>query len=414
MMQTAKRTIAGAALAALMCAAAVAAEPAWPQWRGPNRDGKSPDTGLLKTWPRGGPKLIWTATGIGSGFSTLTMQDGLMYTTGIIGRQLKITALDMDGKQKWQVTHGPGWTGSHPGSRAVPTIDGDSIYLLSGRGDLRQYNRTTGAPGWTVSLVKNFGGRTPRWGYAESVLIDGEKLICTPGGSNVMVALNKTTGKTIWKSTGFSAPAGYASAIAFEVGGIRQYANLTAKALCAFEADTGKFLWRYTRPAGRVANCPDPIFQDDRVFCASGYRVGGGLVKLDVAGKNVTATEVWDTRHMVNHHGGYVIVDGAIYGYSDSDRGWTCLDFKTGKMNWKGGGVGKGSILYADGMLYCYGEGGGNIALVKATPEKYEEAGRFKVPSGGGGPYWAHPVVCGGRMYLRHADHLYAYDVKAK
>jgi len=408
-----RRFAAATAAAALTCASVSAAD--WHQFRGPTRDGKSADTGLMKAWPNGGPKCIWTAKGIGYGFSTVTIRDGLVYTTGVVGEDLKLTALAMDGTTKWRVTHGRGWSRDRPGSRAIPTIDGDHLYLMSGHGLLRQYDRKTGEPGWQVNLPRTFSARVPMWGYSESVLIDGKNLICTPGGRDAcLVALNKATGEAVWRSKGLSDTASHASPILFETGGVRQIANITKKGLVCVEAGTGRYLWRYNRvvPARRPS-CSDALYADGMVFGASGYRTGGGAVRLTVVGRQVTAAQVWETTDMVNHHGGMILLDGALYGYSDGD-GWTCLDFRTGKVNWKAPGVGKGSVTYADGLLYCYAEKDGTTALVKASPETYEEVSRFKVPSGGKGPYWAYPVVCGGRLYVRHAERLYAYNVKAE
>jgi outer membrane protein assembly factor BamB len=393
----------------------------WPQWRGPNRDGKSTETGLLKTWPAGGPRLIWTAKKIGFGFSTVSIKDDLIYTTGVFGADLKVTALGLDGQQKWQAVVGPDWTGGHAGSRGIPTIDGEALYLYSGVGRLGTFDRKTGDTLWTLDLVKTFGGRVPQWGFGESVLIDGDRLICTPGARDAtLVALDKKTGKTIWTSKGLSDPAGYASPILFEVGGVRQVASLTARGLVGVEAETGRFLWRYDRPASRSANCSDPLFIDGRIFGASGYDHGGGLAQLTAKDGQVTATQLWETKQMVNHHGGMVVVDGYIYG--NHQNGWSCLDVKDGRQAWFAQGVGKGSIAYADGMLYCLSERTGAIALVKAAPKGYEEAGRFNVPDGidpSQTPgrvdrmYWAHPVVCGGRLYLRHGSSLYCYDIRA-
>jgi len=387
----------------------------WPQWRGPNRDGKSTETGLLKAWPDGGPRLIWTSRDIGYGYSTVTIKDGIIYTTGIVGEDLVIFALDLDGTLKWKVTHGRGWAHrrKHPGSRAIPTIDGDRFYLISGYGQLGAFERKTGKRIWMVDLIATFRGKVPMWGGAESVLIDGNNLICTPGGREVgLVALDKITGKTVWKSKPVGTSASYASPILFEFGGVRQIANLVQSGLVCVEADTGRFLWRYDRAASRRRpSVSDPIFANGAVFGASGYNNGGGLVKLTVTGDRVTATEAWDTKKMVNHHGAMILLDGYIYG--NHQKGWSCLDLKTGKQMYYADGVGKGSITYADGMFYCFSERTGTVGLVKATPSVYDLVSTFKVPSGGSGPYWAHPVVCGGRLYLRYANRLFAYDIRA-
>jgi outer membrane protein assembly factor BamB len=275
------------------------------------------------------------------------------------------------------------------------------------------FSHTTGDRLWEVDLVSAFGAKVPMWGYAESVLIDGDTLICTPGGSKVgIVALNKYTGEPVWKSPPLDTPASYASPIIVEFGGVRQVVNLVQSGLVAVEADSGRFLWRYGRPAppNRPA-CSNALYANGCVFAASGYNIGGGLVKLGVEDDRVTATEVWDTKKMVNHHGGMVLVDGYIYG--NHEGGWSCLEFETGEQQWYADGVGKGSVTYADGMLYCLSEKG-TMGLVRATPEKCDPISTFTVPSGGDGPYWAHPVVCGGRLYVRHADVLHAYDIAAE
>jgi len=356
----------------------------WSQWRGPNRHGRSAETGLLNEWPEAGPPLIWTVEDIGLGYSTVSIKDGLIYITGIVGQELVVTAFDLDGNPKWRTPHGPGWVSqrSRPGSRATPVVDG------------------------------TFDGKVPGWGGAESVLIDGDRLICTPGGQRVgMVALDKITGKTIWQGDPLETAAPYASPILVEFGGVRQFVNLVQSGLVGVDASDGRFLWRYRRaaPSNRPA-CSDPLYFDGYVFGAAGYNNGGGLVKLAVEGTGVTATEVWETKEMVNQHGGMVIVDGHIYG--NHHNGWSCLSWETGESKWHDKGVGKGSLTYADGMLYCVGEQSGTVGLVRATPTAFEMTGTFKMPSGGEGPYWAHPVVSGGRLYLRHADALHAYEVK--
>ena len=386
----------------------------WSQWRGPNRHGRSTETGLLNEWPEGGPRLIWTVEDIGQGYSTVSIKDGLIYITGIVGEELVVTAFDLDGNVKWRTPHGPGWSRqrSRPGSRATPTVDGDRLYLISGHGKLASFHRTTGKKLWTVDLMSTFDGKVPGWGGAESVLIDGDRLICTPGGQRVgVVALDKITGKTIWEGDPLETPAPYASPILVEFGGVRQFVSLVQSGLVGVDANDGRFLWRYRRaaPPNRPA-CSDPLYFDGYVFGASGYNNGGGLVKLAVEGTGVTAAEVWETNEMVNQHGGMVIVDGHIYG--NHHNGWSCLSWETGEPKWHDKGVGKGSLTYADGMLYCVSEQSGTVGLVRATPTAFEMTGTFKMPSGGEGPYWAHPVVCGGRLYLRHADALHAYDIQ--
>jgi outer membrane protein assembly factor BamB len=387
----------------------------WPQWRGPNRDGKSTETGLLKEWPEGGPPLIWTAKDIGSGFSAVSIKDGHIYTTGIVDGNLVVTTLDLNGQVQWQKAVAPGWADSqkHPGARSTPTIDGERLFLISGHGRLVALDRTQGDELWTVDLMSALGGQPPQWGCAESVLIDGERLICTPGGREVgMVALDKATGQTVWKGDPLETPAPYASPILVEFEGVRQFVSLVQSGLVGVEADTGRFLWRYARAApGNRPACSDALFSQGRVFGASGYSNGGGQVELSVSEGQVVATEAWDTKEMDNQHGGTVLVDGHIYG--NHRAGWSCLDFATGEQKWYAPGVGKGSSTYADGMLYCFAEKDGAVGLVEAVPTGFRMAGTFRLPSTGEGLYWAHPVVCGGRLYLRHDDTLFAYDVKA-
>ncbi|MEW6358190.1 MAG: PQQ-binding-like beta-propeller repeat protein [Planctomycetota bacterium] len=394
-------------LTTLLCASCLCAAD-WPQWRGPNRDGKSLDTGLLKKWPAGGPKLLWHVQGIGRGYSSVAVAQATVYTTGLIEDQLVISAFDMNGKTKWRVPHGPGWTEEHPGSRATPTIDEGRLYLLSGPGLLACYNARTGERAWSIDLPETFQSQPGKWGYAESVLIHKNLAIVTPGRPNCIVALDKRNGRTVWRSRGVHDPAAYSSCIAFTHQGVDMIVNLTAHGLVCVGADDGQFLWRNDRAAALPAGCPTPVYSDGYVFAASGYGNGGVCLRLSVAGRSVRATQVWETREMDCHHGGFVIVDGCIYG--NHGRGWNCLDLHTGRQRWFARGVGKGSICYADGMLYTYSEIGGRIALVAASPKGFSEVSNFAVQ--GRGQSFAHPVVAGGTLYLRYDDNLYAYDVR--
>lgn len=384
----------------------------WPQWRGPNRDGKSPDTGLLKKWPEKGPPLLWKASDIGEGFSSAVIAEGMVYITGNIGSDLVITAFDMNGKKLWNKIHGPACerNGFHPGSRATPTIEDGKLYLMSDFGLLACYDAKTGKKKWSGDVTKAFGGKPGSWGYAESVLIYKDSAIVTPGGSNCIVALKAATGKQVWASKGLSDPPGYSSCIAFTCDNVPMIANMTAKGMVCVSPKDGKLLWRNDRAAGPTAVCPTPVYSDGYVFGASGYGNGGACVKLEVAGQKVKAEQVWETKDMICHHGGFVVVDGYIYG--NHEGGWSCLDLKTGDKKWFETGVGKGSLCYADGMLYTYSEREGRIGLVPANPEKFELVSEFSVE--GKGPSWAHPVVIGGRLYVRYDDNLYVFNVKAK
>jgi outer membrane protein assembly factor BamB len=381
----------------------------WPGWRGANRDGKSTDTGLLKAWPEGGPKKLWTCDQLGEGYSSVAVADGVIYATGLKDKKLHLLAiLAGDGTVVWETLVGPGWTDSHPGTRATPVVDEGRIYLVTGPGSVSCYDAGKGEKLWTRSLGE-FGGKTPRWGFAESVLIVGDKAVVTPGGGKTaVVALDKKSGKTLWQSEPWGAAA-YSSAILVDYQGAKVIVQGTEKGLIALNPANGKTFWTMPfRPPGRGSACATPAFADGYIFWAVGYKTGCLGLKL-TGGKEPAARKLYENHDMENHHGGFVIVDGHAYGYCDKN-GWTCIDVKTGRAKWMNAGVGKGSICYADGMLYLFGEKGGRVGLVPASPEKLELVGDFRVS--GSGPSWAHPVVTGGRLYLRYANNLYCYDVK--
>lgn len=380
----------------------------WPGWRGLARDGKSADRNLLREWPEGGPALAWKTPGIGAGFSSVAVAGEALYITGILDNELVLTAMDKNGKVRWQVKHGPEH-GEVPGARATPVVDGDRVYLTSGTGRIGCFNARTGARLWSREMSE-FGAKLPTWGYAESVLIYRNLAIVTPGGENCIVALNKRTGQTVWQSTGFAAPAHYGSCIAVEFGGVPMIVAGTGGGLFAVDARSGALLWHSDFAAGNTANCPTPAYADGYVFWANGYGKGGVCMKLTAANGTVTATEAWRTNQMDCHHGGYVIVDGFIYG--NHRNGWTCLDLKTGEVKWSERGVGKGSLCYADGLLFFFSENNGRAALAPATPEGLTLKGEVSVA--GNGPSWAHPVVTGGRLYLRYDNTLYCFNVAAR
>lgn len=375
----------------------------WPGWRGINRDGRSSDTGLLKEWPSGGPELLWRASGIGKGFSGVAVAGGLVYITGDVENRLTLFAFDLDGKRLWDVNVDAAWTKSHPGSRATPTIDGGNLYLISGGGGIGCFDAKTGRPKWARQMGQ-FGGKTPGWGYSESVLIYDKLAVVTPGGENCIVALDKTNGNPVWSSQGFRAGAQYSSCYAFEHGGMAMIANGTQEGIVCVDAESGRMLWSNPFSARNTANCPTPVYSDGHVFWANGYGKGGVCIRL--AGNR--AEQAWTTRDMDCHHGGYIIDQGYIYGNNGS--GWACLELKTGRKMWEERAVGKGSVCYADGMLYLFSESGGRAGLGTCSPDGLEMRGSFEVQ--GEGPSWAHPVVIGGRLYLRYDTNLYCFDVR--
>lgn len=410
-----KRTMATAVATGLLALGAGAGAQSWPEWQGPDRDNKSPDKGLLNEWPEGGPRLLWSRPGIGDqGYSTVAVSDGRIYTTGTpASGQCLVTALDMDGEIQWQAENGPAFVKSYGGARATPTIDDGRLYLLSGVGRLGCFDAKTGAEQWAVDLVKTFGGKLPKWGYAASVLVDGDRVFALAGGTKAgMVAFNKRTGEVIWK-TASGLPASYCAPLLVAHGGVRQLVTGTGEDLLGIRTEDGGILWRVPTTNQWKVHATTPVFQDGGLYFTSGYGHGGFRLDLAVDGEQVNVTRKWRDKALDNHHGGVVLADGFIYGYGDR-KGWTCLDFAGGEVKWTAKGVGKGSVTFADGMLYCLGERSGELALVRATPERYDQISRFQVPRGGRGPFWAHPVVIGGRLYVRHADVLHCYDVKGE
>jgi outer membrane protein assembly factor BamB len=393
----------------------------WPQFRGPNRDGISADTGLLKSWPKEGPPLAWQAGDLGKGFSSVAIAGGKIFTMGDIDDSAYLFALDLkDGKKLWSKKVGKKGGRRHDGPRSTPTVDGDRVYVLGQLGDLVCFMTGDGLEAWRKSLPKDLGGTVGVWNYCESPLVDGDKLICTPGGKTAtLAALDKKTGAIVWKA---AVPGGsradYASAVISEAAGVRQYVQLMAVGVVGIAAKDGKFLWKYDKLGRNTANVPNPIVQGDYIFCAAGYGKGGALLKLSAADNGIRAEEVYYEKALKNRHGGVVMAGDYIYGDLDQAGKPWCALWKTGKVVWqkKGGGPGGGSaaVTYADGLLYFRYQNG-VMALVAPAPgaNAYKEISTFKIPNVSQ-PSWSHPVVAGGKLYLREQDTLYCYDIKAK
>lgn len=396
-------------------AVAVAAE--WPQWRGIDRSGVSRETGLLKTWPASGPKLLWSAKKLGEGHSSPSIAKGRIFGMGVRGEKEVVWALDeKTGKELWATPIAAAieleGRQAGNGSRATPSVSGMQVFALGVGGDLACLDIATGKLTWKKNLVTDFGGSVPQWGYTESPLVDGDNVIVTPGGrAATMVALSKKTGAVAWKSTD---PNGYrvaySSAIAADMGGQRQYIQFLSGGVVGVGAKDGKPLWHFDAPASRGGiNCSTPIFDKGYVFAASAYGHGGGLAQLTTDAGAISAKDVYFTKQMQNHHGGMVLVGDYLYGFDNSTL--TCLEFKTGKVMWANRSVGKGSLIAADGLLYCRGERG-PVALVEATPKEYTEKARFEQPERSGAPAWAYPLISDGKLYLRDQDVLLCYSVK--
>jgi outer membrane protein assembly factor BamB len=385
----------------------------WPQWRGPNRDGVSMETGLLKQWPAGGPPVAWRISGLGKGYGTVAVKGDRLYVQGTQGASSVVFCLRRtDGGTVWSRALGRTLDQDKGGGpRGTPTVDGDVLFALSEGGDLACLRLSDGAVVWARNILKDFGGSNPQWLISESPLVDGPNLIVTPGGPNAgLAALDKKSGKTVWTTRDLSDPAAYSSCIVADVQGVRTIMTLTSRAAVGVRATDGKLMWRYTKVANDTANVTTPVFFNNRVFVTSAYNTGAALLQLRAGNGEVKADEVYFTRDMMNHHGGVVLVNGCLYGFSNAIL--TCLDAETGKVRWRDRSVGKGSLTYADGRLYVQSEDN-TVGLVDASPSAYVERGRFAIADQGW-PSWAHPVVADGRLYLRNQGVLASHDILAR
>ena len=375
----------------------------WPQWRGPNRDGISAETGLLESWPAAGPPLVWKAQGLGEGYAAFSVVGDRLYTQGQQGSQQFVLAYDTNtGKQVWKTPSGRAYHESRGhGPRGTPTIDGPRLYAVAADGTLLCLEAASGKRIWGINFVDQFGGSIPRWGYSESPLVEGDRVIVTPGGRGASaVGLNKLTGATIWKSQ--DDPAAYSSPMAYDAGGKRNVVVFTAVAVIALDMKMGGLQWRYANVSNRTANIATPVIHDGHVFVSSDYGTGGALLKLG------PGSEVYFSREMKNHYSSSVLVNGYLYGFSSSIL--TAMNFMTGQVAWRDRSVGKGSVAYADRHLYALGENG-TVGLIEPNPAGYKEKSRFEI-NRGAYPTWTPPVIANGRLYLREQDNLYCYNIK--
>lgn len=423
----------------LAALSAIAAD--WPQWRGPNRDDVSKETGLLKTWPKEGPKLLWTFKNAGVGYSGPAIVGDTLYCAGGRGDTEFLFALDAKtGTEKWSAKIGPlfDWAIGNEwnaGPGATPAVDGNRVYALGGQGELVAVDSANGTIVWRKNMVKDFGGEVdpiggsanPKiaWGYTWSPLVDGDKVVCVPGGKDgTLAALDKKTGNVIWRSTGLTELATYSSPIVAEVGGIRQYIQMTLLGVAGVAAKDGKLLWYHRREEKYTdVVIPTPIFHDSYVYTAH-WTEGCDLIQLVPSGGEIKVNLVYSSPEMKNRDGGVVLVNGHVFGCSEGRAGWLCQDFKTGKPAWslkRPPAIERGSLIYADGNLYLLGEKG-NVVLLEATTDKaagWQEKGRFELPERSKlnkvkGMAWTHPVIANGRLFLRDQELLFCFDVKAK
>ena len=384
----------------------------WPQWQGPDRTGVSKETGLLRQWPASGPALLWSVSGLGAGYGSLAIRGDRIFLQALSASGSTVASLNRaDGKVVWTRLVGRGVSNDRgPGPRGTPTLDGDRLYALTEGGDLACLNASNGDRLWQRNILADFSGRQIQWLISESPLVDGDRVYVTPGGPRAgIVALDKMTGKTVWASQQLSDEAGYSSPIAADVQGVRVIMTLTASAGVGVRASDGKLMWRHTPVANGTANIATPVFHDDKVFYTSGYGTGGALLGLTAQAGEVKAQQIYFTREMQNHHGGVVLVNGYLYGFNNSIL--MCIEFATGKTQWRDRSVGKGTLVYADGHLYIESEDN-VVGLAEASPAGYKEKGRFRTRDQGL-PSWAHPVVSGGRLYIRDQGTLAVYDIKA-
>ena len=407
--------IASLFLGALTVTSGFAAD--WPQWRGPNRDDHSPDKGLLKKWPEGGPKRLWLFEGAGLGYAGYSIVGNQLFTLGLRGEQEFLISVDVTkGTELWSTSFGAKYPNNWgDGPRGTPTVDEGLVYAISGQGNLICSKASDGKMVWQKSLAMDLGGKLQNWGYTESPLIVGNKVICTPGGSKgTMAALDKKTGALVWQTSELTDPAQYSSPILITHAGKKQIVQLVEKKFFGIDPDKGKVLWTSDFP-GRTAVIPTPVYKDGIVYVTAGYGVGSKAVKLGADG---SATTVYENKVMKNHHGGVVLVGDLLYGYSDGP-GWIAQNFKTGEEVWASKALGKGAVHYADGMLYCLDEGTGTVVLAEASPKGWAEHGRFKLDPQTkqrkrDGRIWIHPVVVNGKLFLRDQELLFCFDVKGK
>jgi len=395
-------------------------EAGWPQWRGARRDGISQEKGLLQAWPEGGPTVLWTAADLGRGWSSPIIAGGAIYITGDVGDDLRIVALDLDGKKKWEATNGAAWKEPHPGARASCAYAAGRLYHMNAHGRVACLDAATGKEVWAVNVLERFAGRQITWALSECLLVDGPRVIVTPGGDKAfMAALNKDTGETVWTSAPLpeaeigTRRTGYASPILVRFGGRRLIVTMGLRCLVCVDADTGRLQWVFPKRTKHDAPCMTPAYAAGGVFGAMPTQSGGVFLRLVAGGDTVGYEKVWECP-MDNLGGGAVVVDGLLYGSGHTNAGWVCMDVATGEQKYIDKTLSQGAVVYADGRLYCLAEEG-DMALVKPGPQGFGIASRFRLVPGKCKDAWAHPVILDKRLYLRYHDRyhdrLYCYDI---
>lgn len=405
-----------AATVALLFSSVLSANDDWPFWRGPDRNDISSESGLLKRWPQDGPKQLWVNNKAGLGYAGFAIANGRLFTMGLERSDEFALCLDADtGKEIWRAKLGSRFqNGWGDGPRSTPTIDGEYVYFMSAQGNLACLKGTDGQEKWAVKM-QDFGGTVPKWGYAESPLVDGEQVVCTPGGAKTtIVALNKLTGKTIWKTkpvVGEPMPAHYSSILPVDHGGKRHYIQLTKLAVVGVDAENGSLIWSVPFP-GRIAVIPSPLYDDGKVYVTAGYGVGSKMISLTQGNE---ASELWSSKAMQNHHGQVVKIGNYIYG--SSAKAFVCQSVKDGSMKWADRDIKKGAITFADGLIYHIEKDSGRVLLLKVNDSGAKVQGEFLLSPQSerrvrAGKIWVHPVISNGKLYLRDQEFIHCYDVK--
>jgi outer membrane protein assembly factor BamB len=383
------------------------------QWRGPNRDGIYYESNLLKQWPDGGPDMLWSFEGLGDGHGNVGIGKDRLFVCGMIDSIGYLFSFDLNGKLLWKIAYGPEWTQNYTGARSTPTVVDDLVYFESGHGVVYCFDGNSGALVWNVDLLDKFNAENIRWGMAESLLVDGDRIICTPGGKeHNVVALNRFNGETIWTSKGNGQQAAYCSPILIKHNGTRLIITMTAASIIGIDADTGESYWAVEQRQRHNIHANTPIYHNGQVLCSSsshnGVHDGTVLLQLSADGKN--ASVVWRNTDVTNLMGGMILIDGYVYGSKYRSSEWYCLDWDTGEIVHSSRPFRNGVVIYADGLFYCYSEGG-ELALVDADPENFDVINQFEVPLGTN-QHWAHPVIENGQLYVRHGDALMVYNIR--
>ena len=413
----------GASLAAMCAGVAVGLAAAgtaedgggyeWPQFRGPDRDGKSPETGLPRSWPEGGPRLLWRSAEAGGGFASVAVAGGRVFTAGVDGAQELVVAFDLDGKVLWKTPNGSRWRGSTPGSRATPTVRGGMVYHMNPTGRLAAFSADDGREVWSVDLKERFGASHGAWAMSESVLVEGDAVLCAPGGTRgCVVALDRKSGAPLWVNAEIAERAAYCSPAVVTHNGVRQMLTLLGGSVVSVETATGKTLWTFPHATPYGVNVITPLYHDGLVFVTGGYGLGGVLLRIADDGRGVAPR--WRGAPLDTCHGGVILLDGYLYGSTCEEprRGFACIAFMTGKRMWTDATIGKVSLIWADGLLYCFNDKG-QMWLVPPDPKACRPISGFQVPMASKNPSLAHPAICNGRLYARTFDELFVYELKA-